>query len=94
MLREAHPRTFVALAILFTIFVLFLYGPTITIAVLSFQGPDGGLMFPINGFSLPLVRRGLPPPVGGRHPRQLPALADAGPPASASRPSSCRSSPA
>ena len=51
MLREAHPRTFVALAILFGFFVLFLYGPTITIAVLSFQGPDGGLMFPINGFS-------------------------------------------
>ncbi len=51
MLREAHPRTFVALAVLFGLFVLFLYGPTITIAVLSFQGLDGGLMFPINGFS-------------------------------------------
>ena len=33
------------------LFVLFLYGPTLTIMVLSFQGPDGGLTFPMNGFS-------------------------------------------
>jgi putative spermidine/putrescine transport system permease protein len=36
----------------FALFVLFLYGPTITIVVLSFQGPDGGLTFPMNGVSL------------------------------------------
>ena len=30
---------------------LFLYGPTLTIAVLSFQGPQGGLTFPMNGVS-------------------------------------------
>ena len=30
------------LAAFFVLFVLFLYGPTLTIAVLSFQGPDGG----------------------------------------------------
>src|SRR3954470_17599803 len=34
------------------LFILFLYGPTVTIAVLSFQGPDGGLTFPMNGVSL------------------------------------------
>jgi putative spermidine/putrescine transport system permease protein len=30
---------------------LFLYGPTISILVLSFQGPEGGLTFPMRGFS-------------------------------------------
>ena len=34
------------------LFILFLYGPTLTILVLSFQGPNGGLTFPMNGFSL------------------------------------------
>src|SRR5258707_14199632 len=36
----------------FLLFVLFLYGPTMTILVLSFQGPDGGLTFPMNGVSV------------------------------------------
>ncbi|UYN93591.1 MAG: ABC transporter permease [Enhydrobacter sp.] len=40
------------LAGFFGLFVLFLYGPTITITVLSFQGPTGGLTFPMNGVSL------------------------------------------
>ena len=35
----------------FTLFILFLYGPMISILVLSFQGPDGGLTFPMRGFS-------------------------------------------
>ncbi len=35
----------------FISFVIFLYGPTFTIVVLSFQGPEGGLTFPMNGFS-------------------------------------------
>src|SRR4051794_21344658 len=51
MLRETHPRTFLFLSLLFAIFVLFLYGPTITITVLSFQGLTGGLVFPMQGFS-------------------------------------------
>ncbi len=34
------------------LFILFLYGPTFTILLLSFQGPDGGLTFPMNGVSL------------------------------------------
>ena len=41
-----------ALCAFFALFVLFLYGPTLTIMILSFQGPDGGLTFPMNGVSL------------------------------------------
>jgi putative spermidine/putrescine transport system permease protein len=50
----ADKRTagFYWLAALFALFVLFLYGPMITIVVLSFQGPQGGLTFPMNGVSL------------------------------------------
>jgi putative spermidine/putrescine transport system permease protein len=40
------------LAAVFTLFVLFLYGPMVTIFVLSFQGPEGGLTFPMRGVSL------------------------------------------
>jgi ABC-type spermidine/putrescine transport system permease subunit II len=36
----------------FAAFVLFLYGPVLTIVVLSFQGPEGGLTFPMRGWSL------------------------------------------
>jgi putative spermidine/putrescine transport system permease protein len=36
----------------FALFVLFLYGPMTAIFVLSFQGPDGGLTFPMNGVSM------------------------------------------
>ncbi|MEE7477964.1 ABC transporter permease [Methylobacterium hispanicum] len=48
-----RPRTpaFYALAAFFALFVAFLYGPTLTILVLSFQGPQGGLTFPMNGVS-------------------------------------------
>ena len=48
----ARPWTFYAFAALFTLFVLFLYGPMIVIYVLSFQGPNGGMTFPMNGVSL------------------------------------------
>jgi len=44
--------SFYLLAAFFALFVVFLYGPTITIAILSFQGPQGGLTFPMNGTSL------------------------------------------
>ncbi len=43
---------FYALAAFFGLFLVFLYGPTITIGVLSFQGPEGGLTFPMRGWSL------------------------------------------
>lgn len=42
-----RPWTFYVLALLFTLFVIFLYGPMISIFVLSFQGPTGGLVFPL-----------------------------------------------
>ncbi len=45
-------RGFWPLALIFGLYVLFLYGPVITIFVLSFQGPEGGLTFPMRGFSL------------------------------------------
>ncbi len=47
-----RPRSFYVLSAFFVLFILFLYGPTITIAILSFQGPKGGLTFPMNGVSL------------------------------------------
>jgi putative spermidine/putrescine transport system permease protein len=47
-----RPWTFYALAAFFTLFVLFLYGPMSAIYILSFQGPSGGLTFPMNGVSL------------------------------------------
>ena len=39
------------LGLIFTLFIIFLYGPTFSILVLSFQGPEGGLTFPMRGFS-------------------------------------------
>ena len=50
-MREGRPLSFYVLAAVFALFVLFLYGPTLTIFVLSFQGPQGGLTFPMNGIS-------------------------------------------
>lgn len=49
---ERRPRSFYVLAAFFTLFLVFLYGPTITIAILSFQGPGGGLTFPMRGVSV------------------------------------------
>lgn len=51
-MREGRSRTFYVLAVFFAAYVAFLYGPMIAIFVLSFQGPDGGLTFPMNGVSL------------------------------------------
>jgi putative spermidine/putrescine transport system permease protein len=50
-MREGRPLSFYVLAAIFSLFVLFLYGPTLTIFVLSFQGPQGGLTFPMSGIS-------------------------------------------
>ena len=52
MHREPRSREFYILAIFFAVFVLFLYGPLSAILILSFQGPNGGLTFPLNGVSL------------------------------------------
>lgn len=50
--KETRAFGFYALASVFAGFVLFMYGPVITIFVLSFQGPEGGLTFPMRGWSL------------------------------------------
>jgi putative spermidine/putrescine transport system permease protein len=46
-----RPASFYALAAVFALFVAFLYGPLAAIVLLSFQGPDGGLTFPMAGWS-------------------------------------------
>jgi putative spermidine/putrescine transport system permease protein len=50
--RSGRPWTFYALAALFVLFVLFLYGPMVVMYLLSFQGPNGGVTFPMVGTSL------------------------------------------
>jgi putative spermidine/putrescine transport system permease protein len=47
-----RPRSFYLLGAFFLVFVLFLYGPLSAIIILSFQGPSGGLTFPMNGVSM------------------------------------------
>lgn len=49
---DPRPKSFYALAAVFVLFLIFLYGPTLTIGILSFQGPQGGLTFPMRGISL------------------------------------------
>jgi putative spermidine/putrescine transport system permease protein len=49
--REPRPYTFYLLAGLMALFLLFLYGPMVVIYVLSFQGPNGGVTFPMVGVS-------------------------------------------
>lgn len=52
MAHEKRTTEFYVLAAFFAVFVLFLYGPLSAILILSFQGPNGGLTFPLNGVSL------------------------------------------
>jgi len=47
-----RPWTFYALGTLFVAYMVFLYGPMAVIYVLSFQGENGGVTFPMTGFSL------------------------------------------
>ena len=51
MHSDKRSREFYVLAAFFALFVLFLYGPLSAILILSFQGPNGGLTFPLNGVS-------------------------------------------
>lgn len=71
-----RPWTFYVLAGLFTLFVLFLYGPMITIYILSFQGPRGGLVFPLRDPGLTwfkaLFGQARTGDVGGAFSRSLP----------------------
>ena len=52
MAAEKRSAGYWPLALFFAAFVLFLYGPMLVIVVLSFQGPEGGLTFPLRGVSL------------------------------------------
>ena len=52
MNRSERPPYFPLMVAIFAVFVLFLYVPIITIVILSFQGPEGGLTFPMRGWSL------------------------------------------
>ena len=54
---DARAPGFWPLAIVFALFVLFMYGPMAVIFVLSFQGPEGGLTFPLRGTSLHWFRQ-------------------------------------
>ena len=49
---DRRPWTFYVLALLMLLFVLFLYGPMISVLVLSFQGPSASLNFPLRDPSL------------------------------------------
>ncbi len=51
-MTEGRSKSFYILAVFFSAYVLFLYGPMFAIFILSFQGPSGGLTFPMNGVSL------------------------------------------
>jgi putative spermidine/putrescine transport system permease protein len=51
-MKEGRSRGFYVLSAFFAAYVLFLYGPMLAIYILSFQGPQGGLTFPMNGASL------------------------------------------
>ena len=51
-MTEKRSYGFWLLALYFALFVLFMYGPMLVIVVLSFQGPEGGLTFPLRGVSI------------------------------------------
>ncbi len=51
-ISEKRPWTFYVLGTLFGVYLLFLYGPMFVIYVLSFQGPNGGVTFPMVGTSV------------------------------------------
>ncbi|MEZ5905955.1 MAG: ABC transporter permease [Geminicoccaceae bacterium] len=71
-----RPWTFYVLSVMFTLFVLFLYGPMFIMFILSFQGPTGGLVFPMRGFSFTwfaaLFGQARTGDVGGAFSRSLP----------------------
>ena len=50
-MHRTGSRGFYFFSIIFTLFVIFLYGPIFSIILLSFQGPEGGLTFPMTGVS-------------------------------------------
>lgn len=53
---EKRPLSFYLLTAFFGLFVLFIYGPMSAIFLLSFQGPEGQLTFPMRGFSFHWIK--------------------------------------
>ena len=51
-MMKSRSLSFYLLAAFFALFVLFLYGPMIAIFILSLQGPEGTLTFPVRGFGV------------------------------------------
>jgi len=56
MENKKRPLSYYLLAGFFGLFVLFLYGPMSAVFLLSLQGPEGSLTFPMKGFSLMWMR--------------------------------------
>jgi len=52
MSHDRRPWTFYVLAVFFGLFVLFLYGPMISVLILAFQGENGSLSFPLRNPSV------------------------------------------
>jgi putative spermidine/putrescine transport system permease protein len=46
------PASYYFLSGIFALYLVFLYGPMACVYILSFQGPDGGMSFPMQGWSL------------------------------------------
>lgn len=51
MTARGRPLSFYVLAGLMTLLLIFLYAPMLCVYILSFQGPDGGMSFPMVGWS-------------------------------------------
>ena len=66
--KVRRARGFIPRTIFFWLFMLFLYGPIMVITILSFQGPQGGLTFPMTGFSLHWFRDVIEPDLYRRLP--------------------------
>jgi putative spermidine/putrescine transport system permease protein len=49
---QPRPKSFYLLAAFFAAFLAFMYGPMLVIFILSFQGENGGMSFPMVGTSL------------------------------------------
>jgi len=60
-----RPWTFYVLATLFTLFVIFLYGPMIAVLILAFQGPAASLVVPLRDPSRLWFEEGVSPRRGG-----------------------------
>jgi putative spermidine/putrescine transport system permease protein len=51
MTARGRPLSFYVLAGLMALLLIFLYAPMLCVYILSFQGPDGGMSFPMVGWS-------------------------------------------